>query len=287
MLPITALGAAAGLGLWMVVAGLVRAPQPLPELAAHISRERTDARPAATGWERMALGLVGERWSLRRSSDLAVTEQTPSGHAVACLQSAVLLSGTAVGCWLLARVAGFGMPLVGVGLGLVAAGPLGWFAADRSLKTKAARARRDFQYALATYLDLVVALLVGGAGIDTALDDAARLGSGPAFRMLRSALSTAQEHREAPWRALGELGDRLTVPGLAELAASMTLAGEQGARVRESLIAKAASLRGRELAEAEAEAARASEAMTMPVVARGFGFVLLVCYPPLIHLAHL
>ncbi|MHB8671258.1 MAG: type II secretion system F family protein [Acidimicrobiales bacterium] len=146
--------------------------------------------------------------------------------------------------------------------------------AAKSLSRAAAAARRDFHHALATYLDLVVALLVGGAGVDSALDDAAQLGTGSAFRLIRGALGSAQEHREAPWRAL------------AELAGSMALAGEHGARVRETLIAKAASLRTRELNDAEADAARASETMTLLVVAMGFGFVLLVCYPPLIHLAH-
>jgi Flp pilus assembly protein TadB len=288
MVTIAVLGALGGVGLAMVVAGLVRQPRPLAELAGHVAEDRSSHTylDPAGAWQRVALRLVGPRMTPGKAADLAVTERTGASHAVDCLQSAVLLGALPVGVAVGAQLTGFSVPATAVAAGIVLGGPAGWWLADRSLTTAASRARRDFHTALATYLDLVVALLVGGAGIDTALDDAARLGTGASFRQLRGALGTAQERREAPWRALGELGDRVAVGGLAELAASMTLAGEQGARVRESLIAKAASLRARELAEAEADAARASETMTMPIVAMGFGFVLLVCYPPLIHLAH-
>ena len=283
-------GAVAGLGVWLIVVGLMRRPRPLGELAAELARPHT-ARPALANrglWERFAARLVGVNVGPRtKAADLAVAERTPTVHAIDCVQSAVLLAGLGVGLGVAATIGGVGVPGVVI-VGVVAAGaPLGWWLASRSLAAAATRARRDFHHALATYLDLVVALLVGGAGVDTALDDAAKLGSGSAFRLLRGALSSAQEHREAPWRALGELGETLDVVGLSELAGSMALAGEHGARVRETLIAKAASLRTRELNDAEADAARASETMTMPIVAMGFGFVLLVCYPPLIHLAHI
>jgi tight adherence protein C len=289
MASIALLGAAGGFGVWLIVVGLVRRPRPLAELAADISRPR--ARQAVLGddgpWERWAARLVGASFGPRTSpADLAVAEHTAASHAVDCLQSAVLLAGLGVAFGVAASLAGVAVPgLVVVGAVVVGA-PLGWWLSAQSLRRTAAAARRDFHHALATYLDLVVALLVGGAGVDTALDDAAQLGTGSAFRLVRGALASAQEHREAPWRALAELGETLDVVGLSELAGSMALAGEHGARVRDTLIAKAASLRTRELNDAEADAARASESMTMPIVAMGFGFVLLVCYPPLIHLAH-
>ena len=53
---------------------------------------------------------------------------------------------------------------------------------------------------------------------------------------------------------------------LSELAASMSLAGTEGARVRESLGVKATSLRDHALAEAEAEAQATTEKMALPVV---------------------
>jgi len=287
MRSIAFVGAVLGVGVWLVVVGLVRRPKPLVDLAADVARPHIQSKSqAGVPWERVAARVVSARVGPQtKASDLAVTERSPASHAVDCLQSAVLLAGLGVALGVAASIAGVAVPGVVIVAFIVAGAPVGWWLATQSLARAAATARRDFQTALATYLDLVVALLVGGAGVDTALDDAAQLGTGSAFRLLRGALGSAQEHREAPWRALAELGETLDVVGLSELAGSMALAGEHGARVRETLIAKAASLRTRELNEAEADADRASETMTMPIVAMGFGFVLLVCYPPLIHLA--
>ena len=45
--------------------------------------------------------------------------------------------------------------------------------------------------------------MAGGAGVETAMFDAADVGRGPAFRHLRAALTAAQARREPPWRPLG------------------------------------------------------------------------------------
>ena len=69
------------------------------------------------------------------------------------------------------------------------------------------------------------------------------------------------------------------MPALGELAASVTLAGEQGAKVRASLTAKAASLREHEVRDAEADAEAATERMTIPLVMLLAGFVVFIGYP--------
>jgi tight adherence protein C len=69
------------------------------------------------------------------------------------------------------------------------------------------------------------------------------------------------------------------VPELTELAASLSLAGTEGARVRESLAVKATSLRDHALAEAEADAQSTTEKMAVPVVMLFLGFLLLIGYP--------
>ena len=48
---------------------------------------------------------------------------------------------------------------------------------------------------------------------------------------------------EPPWPGLDRLGTELGVPELNELAASVTLAGDEGARVRASIAAKARAMR--------------------------------------------
>lgn len=289
MLGVAAVGGVGGVGLWLIVVGLVPRRRSLADLAAEVGRDRSGSATVATvgWWQRLAVRWFAGRPSRSRAADLAVLERSDTQHAVDVLSSTVVLPAVVLACALIAGVAGVGVAPVFAAAVAGAGAAAGWLLAERSMTQAAAVARRDFGFALATYLDLVTALLVGGAGIETALDDAARLGSGPAFRQLRGALGAAQERREAPWRALGELGRATGVAGLEELGASMALAGEHGARVRASLIAKAEGLRDRELADAETQAARASEAMSLPVVGMGLAFVVLVTYPALVQLGRI
>jgi len=60
------------------------------------------------------------------------------------------------------------------------------------------------------------------------------------------------------------------------------LAGEQGAKIKASLGAKAASLRGQQLARAEAAAHAASERMAVPNVVMFVGFLAFAGYPALV-----
>ena len=126
------------------------------------------------------------------------------------------------------------------------------------------RRRADARHALSAFLDLATIALAGGAGIDQALADAAADGDGWAFTQIRRALAAAAAARTPPWQALAALGAEIGVTDLAELAASVQLAGTEGAKIRDSLTAKAAALRARQLAEAEARAASATERMSLP-----------------------
>ena len=157
---------------------------------------------------------------------------------------------------------------------------VGWLYARVDLASDAAKARLQFRHALSAYLELVTILIAGGAGVETAMFDAAAVGQGSAFRHIRTALSAAQAQRQPPWQLLGQLGDRLGVDELSELHASMTLAGD-GAQVRETLGAKASGIRMRDLAELESEAQARSETMVLPVVLMFAGFLVLIGYPAL------
>jgi hypothetical protein len=79
------------------------------------------------------------------------------------------------------------------------------------------------------------------------------------------------------------LGEALGVAELSELAATVSLAGAEGAKVRASLGAKAASIRAHALADAQAKAEAMSERMSLPVVVLFAGFLLFVGYPALAH----
>jgi hypothetical protein len=180
---------------------------------------------------------------------------------------------------LLLSLLGRNVPLAVPALLSLILGVLFFFAPDIGVRHQA-RARRDaFKHALGSFLDLVVISLAGGAGVESALRDAAAIGRGWSFVQLHNALETTMLTGETPWAVMSRLGVEIGVPELAELAASLSLAGTEGARVRESLAVKATSLRDHALAEAEAEAQSTTEKMAIPVVMLFLGFLLLIGYP--------
>ena len=147
------------------------------------------------------------------------------------------------------------------------------------VRADATRRRRACRHALSSYLDLVAIRLAGGAGIDTALTDSAHAGAGWVFHQIDTTLGAARLAGRPPWTGFKLLGDSLGVPEFAELAASMALAGDEGARVRVSLAAKATAMRVRALAETERHAHAASERMSLPLVILMAGFVIFLGYP--------
>ena len=80
-----------------------------------------------------------------------------------------------------------------------------------------------------------------------------------------------------------QVGGELGISELSELAASITLAGVEGAKVRASLTAKAAAIRNRQLADAETTAQAATERMSLPLVLLFGGFLLLIGFPAVVH----
>jgi Flp pilus assembly protein TadB len=172
---------------------------------------------------------------------------------------------------------GVEFPII-VGLVLAAAG---FVLPDLQARADAAKSRTAFRHALSAYLDLVRITLAGGAGIDSALHGAVAIGRGWAFTQIRRALDTARLTRTTPWATLRQLGEELGVTELAELAASVSLAGTEGAKVRTSLAAKAVALRTRQLTDAEADAQSATERMSLPVMALFLGFLIFIAYPAL------
>ncbi|NCX18492.1 MAG: hypothetical protein EBX15_07075 [Acidimicrobiia bacterium] len=77
------------------------------------------------------------------------------------------------------------------------------------------------------------------------------------------------------------MGSRWGIPELVEVAGSMSLSGEHGARIRTSLAARADSMRARQVAEIEAIAQSATERMGLPVMLLFVGFMVLLGYPAL------
>jgi Flp pilus assembly protein TadB len=237
-------------------------------------------RPVAELLARSGLGSVTWRGVAR---DLVVLGRSPEVHlaekVTLALVGLLLVPATAA----VLAVGGVSFPLALPVWGALLCACLAFWIPDLGIHAEAQARRRDFRHALGAFLDLVVVALAGGGGVETALEDAASVGSGWSFEQLRHALARARLAREAPWSALAQLGDELGVPELSELAASVALAGTEGAKVRSSLAAKASSLRAHELSEAETAAQAATERMSLPVVLLFAGFLVFVGYPAVEH----
>ncbi len=291
MIAVLLLGAGAGAGCWLVARGW--AP-PRPGLAASLSRLRhtrdLSARPVTGGGgfaarlgaplaHRLADAGGGSLVGKRVRADLVVLGRSPERHLAekVALGLVGLLVLPAMAAVMAAAGASlpFGLPLWG-SLLLAA---IGFVVPDLGVHAEAERRRRDFRHALGSFVDLVVIGLAGGGGVETALADAAATGEGWAFDRLRQALDVARLRRETPWAALDRLGTELAVAELSELAASVSLAGTEGAKVRTSLVARAASLRGHQLARAESEAQAATERMSLPMVFLFAAFLLIIGFP--------
>src|SRR5262249_5810861 len=125
---------------------------------------------------------------------------------------------------------------------------LAFFFPDLALRSEAAKRRRDFRHVVGCFLDLVAMNLAGGRGLPEALLAASSVGEHWAMVRIRSTLANARLAGRTPWEALGELGDEIGLDELRDLAGALTLAADDGAKVRASLSARAASIRRKELA---------------------------------------
>jgi tight adherence protein C len=176
-------------------------------------------------------------------------------------------------------LAGVRIPVViPVWLGL-AVGGVFFFLPDLEVKQQADARRRDFRHAIGAFLDLVAMNLSGGRGVPEALLAASEIGSGWALWRLRDALANARITGQTPWQALGALGEEVRVDELRDLAAALGLVADDGAKVRESLTARAASLRRRELADLEGQAGEKSQSMLVAQMLLCAGFLIFLTYP--------
>jgi len=219
--------------------------------------------------------VIQDRTARAHASDLDIVGWTPTDLVARQLLGVVL--GTAMSTAVMS-IAGEGVVVVAV---MFIGGFVGFMLPVAFLRASARTRRRSFVHAFSAYLDLVNVLLAGGAGMETALVAAAEAGDGWAFGALRSCLTRARLSRRSPWSELRTLGNRWALSEVVEVAGSMNLSGEHGARIRSSLAARADSMRSRQVAEVEALAQSATERMGVPVMMLFVGFMVLLGYPAL------
>lgn len=223
--------------------------------------------------------------------------ETVKGDRLEAFESDVLVTGSdlpaaAVNKSRTAALAGIAFAAVAVMMGIVGS-PMGLLIAsaigagagyaypDLQLKKDAKERRIEFSHTLTGFMTLLSSSISGGGGLSTAIDDAAAMGDGWVFEYMREALAVARLEGSSAWVALEQLGQRLAVVPLIEIAGSLTLAGNSGARVTDTLVSRAQSSRQKELADARADAEAKSGKLGVPMALIMGSWVLFILYPAL------
>ncbi|WP_419918548.1 hypothetical protein [Candidatus Poriferisocius sp.] len=211
--------------------------------------------------------------------DLKITNQSLEKLAIVKLETLIFGAGLPVLIWLLAWLNQIWISPVFVMSMSILIGGLLFLLPDLLLQRKARNYRQELRHQLSTYLDLVGLHLAGGSGIEKALTDSVAYGKAWGFVKIEQALRQAQRANEPLWISLEKLGRDLGSADLEELGTWFLLAGTSGSQVRSSLHTKAKGLRERALNEAETEAQRATERMSLPIVLLFTAFLGLISYP--------
>jgi Flp pilus assembly protein TadB len=161
---------------------------------------------------------------------------------------------------------------------LLAAG-FAFFLPDLALRSEAERNRREYRHVVGCFLDLVAMNLAGGRGLPEALLAASSVGEHRAMMRISDTLADARLAGQTPWEALGRLGDEIGLHELRDLAGALTLAADDGAKVRASLSARAASIRRKELADAEGQAGERSQSMLVAQLLLVAAFMVFLAFP--------
>lgn len=292
MIGLTLVGVALGALVFMLIIQLhPPKPDPLVMLArfdqaqAVVPRAETSRSPAGAGVEtRLGRWVVGELaargiayTSLRQ--DLALNGQ--GFEATMGRKVVVGVVGFLVGLVISVSltVAGLSLPVgVPIVVGVLFAVAF-FFIPDFDARTVAARRRKEFKRALGAYLDWVSLQMSGKAAAEQALPDAAKIGSGWPLALIRHTVTNATRSGQDVWAAFTDLGERIGVVQLRELGTLMQLVAHDGAQVRDTLAARAASLRNEELADAEGTAGKRDQSMLVAQILLGVGFAVFLGYP--------
>jgi Flp pilus assembly protein TadB len=264
----------AGVGMGIV---LVRQSLRRPALANVLPKYGYGLKAKQSPYERLRQ-IIEQRFAVS-STDLAVCHSSVARITTERLMYASMCGAIPLVMYVATTVAGTAMPLPILLMASAALAVTGFILPIMQLRSRAKVRRREIRISLSAYLDLVSIMLAGGAGIESALVAASRVGDGPTFRLIADSLDLARATRRSPWEILANEGERIGIDELPELAATVKLGGEQGARMTASLVAKASSMRAKQLAEVEADANAATERMGLPMVLLFMGFLVLLGYP--------
>jgi tight adherence protein C len=292
MILIVLAGLGLGIGLAVIVWGLFPPRLTLRAALARLSGEHvtapTDVLTQGVGGARRICGRLLEVnvRKVPRLAEIVLPDLAITGTPTETF--AVKVAGYSIGLALLGPVLWAASGAVGVhlgftlpALGVLVLGAVGAVTPFLDLHQAAERRRRHFCHSLSTYASLVAMAMAGAMGWSSALEVASTVSSTDwAMEEIAQSLLWAQAYRKQPWEGLERLAVRFNVPDLTDLARSMSQAGD-GARIRDSLEAKAHSLRLKETSALEDSAQAVTQKMLLPGVLLMVGYGLLIFYPAL------
>jgi Flp pilus assembly protein TadB len=269
-----------GLGCWLFIRELIPTG---PSLQAALDRlDSTGGRAADQAPFRVRLGrhlAAVAPWLPVPAADLRILGQEPAGWLASKVGCGAIGLVLAPGLSALAGLCGHPLPWAIPVAGMLALGVVMSFLPDLLTRLSAKQRRADFRHALASYVDLVALERGAGAGPTEALEAAAEIGGGWAFERIGAALDQARKASQPPWDGLGRLARQIGVSELGDLAEIAEVAGQDGARILDTLAARAEAMRNQALAVTKAQAGARSTTMVLPIALLAGGFLVLLIFP--------
>lgn len=293
MIAALAAGTGLGLGLVWLVATLVPAR---PDLTGEIGRwEHSRSRASSRGEARPSprpIALIAEMLArrdiefpqLRR--DLAITGRHRDEFATRVAMMAMIGFLFPSMLAVVASIGGLGLPIEVPILIAVFSAVVAVVAAVAQLTEEAKHARMEFRRSLSVYLDLVALQLAAGRGHPEALPAAAKVCQGWAFQRLEDALQRARDAGITPWEAFADLGSEYGIEQLETLGGALLLVGDEGAKVRASLMARAETLRSQRIEDEKAADEQRSKSISFAQILVVVAFVGYLFYPAAVILIH-
>ncbi|BBG00456.1 MULTISPECIES: hypothetical protein [Pseudonocardia] len=274
-------GALVGVSVALVVAACSRShPVLVDALAALDERRVRPAHEPEGRRERLLLPVLRRLPSAVQDTDLDLLGIGRDRFLIGAATSAATLAAAGPALAVVMALLATGIPVV-VPTGFTLVGLLiGWTGHARRTRDRAEDARDQLRSALVAYLQQVSLLRRGGAGVSTALTLPGQLlADSWTLRRLRDELELAQRAGEMPWEGLRRFGERVDIDELTDLSAIAATAGQDGAAVVGTLLARAESLGDELRSDEHADAHRASGQMSTPGALQVFLIAMWVLFP--------
>jgi len=281
------------LGGMLVLAGVVvlfRTLRPSPPRLSAVMAQ-LNAQPARSAapvgnvdsapersWVPAAAIAFAERHLGAREEDLAILGRSRAdlaGTKLGWAAGGALFPGLLS---LILALGGIRMPFAIPAAACVVLALLAWANPSRQVAEDAEKARAQFRSALAAYLALVGLERKARGSPAEALEEASRVSGSRPFRLIHTKVLRAELAAQPPWAALRDLGRRIEVEELVNLADIVGTAAD-GAAVFDTLMAEARSLRNADNVAQQTQAAKANERLVAPNVCLFACFGALLVYP--------